>query len=68
MSFWDTFVRVWQVRTSVRIQEGIEDFLIRRRRTNELTSNLPTILDEIEKKNDIWEDQIRKLKNENNEN
>ena len=68
MSFWDTFVRVWQVRTSVRVQEGIEDFLIRRRRTNELNSNLPTILDEIEKKNDLWEDQIKKLKNENNEN
>ena len=24
MSFWDTFVKVWQVRKSIEIQEGIE--------------------------------------------
>ena len=25
MSFWDVFIKTWQVRTSIRIQESIED-------------------------------------------
>lgn len=63
MGFWDTFVRVWQVRTSVRIQQSIENYLHERKRVNELNANIPSILNELEKKNESWESQMKKLKN-----
>ncbi len=63
MGFWDTFVRVWQVRTSVRIQRGIESYLDEQKRVNELSTNIPRILNELEKKNESWENQMKKLKN-----
>lgn len=50
MGFWDTFVRVWQVRTSVRIQRGIENYLDEQKRVNEINANIPKILNELEKK------------------
>ncbi len=62
MGFWDTFVRVWQVRTSVRIQQSIENYLHERKRVNELKANIPHILNELEKKNESWESQMKKLK------
>lgn len=67
MGFWDTFVRVWQVRTSVRIQRGIENSLDELRCENELRANIPTILNELEKKNDSWEEKINKIKYKNYE-
>ena len=63
MGLWDTFVRVWQVRTSVRIQQSIENYLHERKRVNELNANIPSILNELEKKNESWENQMKKLKN-----
>jgi hypothetical protein len=63
MGFWDTFVRVWQVRTSVRIQRGIENYLDEHKRVKELNANIPSILNELEKKNESWENQMKKLKN-----
>ncbi len=63
MGFWDTFIRVWQVRTSVRIQRGIESYLDEQKRVNELSTNIPSILNELEKKNESWENQMKKLKN-----
>lgn len=62
MGFWDTFARVWQVRTSVRIQRGIESYLEEQNRVNELNNNIPTILDELEKKNETWDNHLKKLK------
>ncbi|MFD3276610.1 hypothetical protein [Aquirufa echingensis] len=62
MGFWDTFVRVWQVRTSVRIQQSIENYLHERKRVNELNANIPSILNELEKKNESWENQMKKLR------
>lgn len=58
MSFWDTFVKVWQVRTSVRIQESIEDAVRTAERQAELESNLPKIVEEVEKKNKSWQEQL----------
>jgi hypothetical protein len=58
MSFWDTFVTVWQVRTSVRIQESIEDAARSAKRQAELESNLPQIVEEVEKKNKSWQEQL----------
>jgi hypothetical protein len=63
MGFWDTFVRVWQVRTSVRIQRSIENYLDEHKRVKELNANIPSILNELEKKNESWENQMKKLKN-----
>lgn len=68
MGFWDTFVRVWQVRTSVRIQQSIENYLHERKRVNELNTNIPSILNELEKKNESWESQMKKLKNNDGKN
>lgn len=66
MGFWDTFVRVWQVRTSVRIQRGIENYLDEQKRINELNANIPTILNELEKKNEKWDNLMNDMKHENN--
>jgi Fic family protein len=65
MGFWDTFIRVWQVRTSVRIQRGVENYLDEQKRLNELNANIPSILNELEKKNEDWENLMNKHKNKN---
>jgi Fic family protein len=65
MGFWDTFIRVWQVRTSVRIQRGIENYLDEQKRLNELNANIPSILNELEKKNEAWDNLMNKHKNRN---
>jgi hypothetical protein len=58
MSFWNTFVKVWQVRTSFRIQEAIENSLQRRADNSSLSENIPKIVDELNKKNEIWNKNI----------
>lgn len=58
MSFWSTFVKVWQVRTSFRIQEAIENSLQRRADNSSLSENIPKIFDELNKKNEIWNKNI----------
>jgi hypothetical protein len=65
MGFWDTFVRVWQVRTSVRIQQGIENYLQEQKQVNELNANIPSILNELKKKNEAWENLKNKHKDKN---
>ncbi len=69
MGFWNTFKHTWQVRTAVRIQQGIESYFENQKlefeRLNkqaELKANIPTILNELEKKNHNWEEQINKIK------
>ncbi len=62
MGFWDTFIRVWQVRTSVRIQRDIENYLVEQKRVNELNANIPNILNELEKKNESWENEYDQIK------
>jgi hypothetical protein len=59
MSFWNTFWRVWEVRTSFRIQQNIEQAVRNAQAEAELNSNLPDIIQELEEKNDNWN---RKLK------
>ena len=66
MSFWDTFVKVWQVRTSVRIQESIEDTIRDAQRNAELQRNLPDIINELETKNSSWEKELEMHRNKNN--
>jgi hypothetical protein len=58
MSFWKTFVKVWQVRTSIRIQESMEISARAAKRQAELDSNLTKIAEEVVRKNKSWKDQL----------
>lgn len=58
MSFWHTFVKVWQVRTSIKIQESLEDCFVRTKENIETKANMPQILNELNKKNVSWSKKI----------
>lgn len=58
MGFWDTFVKVWQVRTSVRIQESLEESYRVAKENAETQANIPKIIDELNKKNESWNEKI----------
>lgn len=63
MSFWNTFVKVWQVRTSIKIQESIESSFRQAKQEAELQRNLPDIINELETKNNTWEAELEKHRN-----
>lgn len=63
MGFWDTFVKVWQVRTSIRIQDSIESGVLRANEEKELRMNLPRIVQELNRKNTVWEEEIERQRN-----
>lgn len=70
MSFWNTFCKVWQVRTSIRIQENIEHAMRESRRELEINNNLPDIIQELNEKNTLWNREMeyqRKSKNDGSE-
>ena len=58
MSFWDTFVKVWQVRTSIKIQESLEESYRVSKENAETQANIPKIVDELNKKNASWNEKI----------
>lgn len=58
MGFWNTFVKVWQVRTSVKIQESLENSYREAKEKAEIQANMPEIIDELNKKNKSWADKI----------
>jgi hypothetical protein len=58
MGFWDIFVKVWQVRTTVRIQESLENSYRVAKENSELQANIPDIIEELDKKNQSWDDEI----------
>jgi hypothetical protein len=60
MSFWNTFVKVWQVRTSIKIQESIEDTFVESQRKAELESNISEIISEVIEKNSSWQNELDK--------
>jgi hypothetical protein len=67
MSFWDTFWKVWQVRASIRIQEGIENATREARHEKEISENLPKIIQELNSKNGLWNREMeyqRKIRND----
>lgn len=59
MSFWNTFVKVWEVRTSIKIQEGIENLFSKRQNFD----NSAEIINELVKKNSNWNDKINNERN-----
>ena len=58
MSFWDTFVKVWQVRKSIEIQEGFESWFRSRRYQRNSQQNIGDITKEIIEKNRKWNDEL----------
>ncbi len=65
MGFFEVFVKTWQVRKSIQIQESIESVIENTRRKNELNSNLPEIIDEIVEVNSSWEVELERRRREN---
>jgi hypothetical protein len=65
MGFWNTFVKVWQVRTSIRIQENLENAVSDAREEKNLNENLPTILNEVLSKNELWDRELEHQRNIN---
>lgn len=60
MSFWDTFVKVWQVRKSIEIQESIEGWFVNRRQQKQQQNNLEEIANEVGAKNRKWLEELKK--------
>jgi hypothetical protein len=60
MSFWDTFVKVWQVRKSIEIQESIEGWFTSRRNQKQSAANIDEIANEIVQKNSKWNDELER--------
>lgn len=58
MGIWNTFVKVWQVRTSVKIQQTIESSYYDAKEKIETQANLKEIIDELNKKNKSWKNSI----------
>ena len=60
MSVWDTFVKVWQVRKSIEIQESIEGWFFSRRNQKQSAANIDEIANEIVQKNSKWNDELER--------
>ena len=60
MSFWNTFIKVWQVRTSIKIQESIEDSFVEAQRKAQLEENISEIISEVVDKNLSWQNELEK--------
>ena len=56
MSFGDTFWKVWEVRTSIKIQESIEDFINRKPQFD----NTSEIVHALVRNQQTWEQNINK--------
>jgi hypothetical protein len=62
MSFWHTFVKVWQVRTSIKIQESIEKSYRVAKENAATQANIPKIIEEVNKKNVSWSKKINQYR------
>jgi hypothetical protein len=60
MGFWDTFLKVWQVRTSIQIQEDFERGYRESIEHNNTLRNIPDIIDELDNKNEAWDEILEK--------
>ena len=65
MSFWDIFVKVWQVRTSIKIQESLEESYRIVKENRETPDNTAKIIEELNKKNVSWDEKINRNRNIN---
>lgn len=62
MGFWETFVKVWEVRTSIKIQESLENSYRVAKENKETQANIPDIIEELDKKNKSWDDKINQYR------
>jgi hypothetical protein len=60
MSFWGTFVKVWQVRKSIEIQESIEGWFTSRRNQKQSAANIDEIANEVVQKNSKWNEELER--------
>ncbi len=58
MGFWDIFAKVWQVRTSIKTQESLEESYWVAKENEETQANIPKIIDELNKKNASWNEKL----------
>ena len=58
MGFWDNFVKVWEVRASIKIQESVEETFCVARENAEIQANIPKIINELNKKNKSWKEKL----------
>jgi hypothetical protein len=65
MGLWKTFIKVWEVRTSVKFQESIEQSMLEAQKLAELNRNLPDIVNELDRVNTSWNKQIEIERNKN---
>jgi len=65
LSFWDIFVKVWQVRTSIKIQESLEESYRIVKENRETPDNTAKIIEELNKKNVSWDEKINRNRNMN---
>jgi len=65
LSFWDIFVKVWQVRTSIKIQESLEESYRIVKENRETPDNTTKIIEELNKKNVSWDEKINRNRNMN---
>lgn len=63
MGFFNTFLNVWQLRASIKIQESLEESVRVARENSETRANLPKIIDELSKKNESWDKEIKLERN-----
>jgi len=64
LGFFDVFIKTWQVRKSIQIQESIESSIESARKQRELSSNLPEIINEIVEVNSSWEAELERRRKE----
>ena len=67
MKFWDTFVNVWHVRNSIRIQNSIEETIRSVKENAETEVNLPQIIAEVTNKNAVWEEKLNHFREKREE-
>ena len=64
MSFWKTYRQVWNVRTSIWLQEELQNLLVRWVDGLVTKWNSPDIIDESIRKNSKWESALDEKRKE----
>lgn len=60
MKFFDVFWNVWKVRTSIKIQQTLENSYVEAKRRAQLNSNLPQIINALETNQQSFGSELEK--------
>jgi hypothetical protein len=66
MGFWDTFIKVWHVRASIRIQEGLGDAIRRSADEENAKENGPKIVRALSNNKILWDREMEYQRNQKN--